>query len=134
MTTSACIELKELEISANIGTYGPGAIKPDRHLLDLKLWIDSHLVLIQSDAMENVFDYDPLILEIDRLAKDGHYETQERLMTRIVLACSQYQQIQALEIALMKYPVRANSGSLGVHLTVDHLTLNGIRALLPQRE
>jgi hypothetical protein len=30
--------------------------------------------------MANVFDYDPLIKEIDRIAEDGHYETQERLM------------------------------------------------------
>ncbi|MFZ4583122.1 MAG: ligand-binding sensor domain-containing protein, partial [Paludibacter sp.] len=46
------------------------------------LWIDEKLVLITKDLMENVFDYDPLVIEINRLAGDGHYETQERLMTR----------------------------------------------------
>lgn len=129
-TLQACIELNALEVRANIGTYGPGAIKPDRHLLDLRLFINSDLVLIQNDAMENVFDYDPLIIEIDHLAEDGHYETQERLITRIVQACAMYPQIEALEITLMKQPVRDGSGSLGVQLHVDPLTLCEIRASL----
>ena len=84
MTTNACIELIDLELSTKIGTYGPGDVIPKKHLLDLTLWIDSKLVLISKDLMASVFDYDPLVNEIDKLANDGHYETQERLMTRIV--------------------------------------------------
>ena len=79
MTTNACIELKDLKLQIQIGTYGLGAIIPKQHLLDLTLWIESTLVLISKDAMENVFDYDPLVIEINRLAEDIHYETQERL-------------------------------------------------------
>jgi dihydroneopterin aldolase len=86
MTTNACIELKDLKLQTQIGTYGPGVIIPKQHLLDLTLWIDSKLVLIAEDVMKNVFDYDPLVIEINRLASDGHYETQERLMTRITRA------------------------------------------------
>ena len=69
--------------------------------------------------MAHVFDYDPLVAEIDRLARDCHYATQERLITRIVEACATYPQIDALEIALTKEPVFAGSGSLGVRLVVD---------------
>jgi dihydroneopterin aldolase len=127
-TTNACIELKDLKLQTQIGTYGPGAIIPKQHLLDLTLWIDEKLVLITKDLMENVFDYDPLVIEINRLAGDGHYETQERLMTRIVQACSQYPEIQALEINLRKSPVSAGSGSLGVRLKVDQTTLGDLRA------
>ena len=123
----ASIELRDLQLQTQIGTYGPGAIIPKVHLLDLTLWIDAKLVLISEDAMENVFDYDPLIVEIDYLAGDGHYETQERLMSRIVEACAKYPQIKAMDISLRKLPVRSESGSLGVRLSVDSHTLNSYR-------
>ena len=124
----ASIELRDLKLQTEIGTYGPGAIIPKQHLLDLTLWIDTNLALITQDVMENVFDYDPLIIEIDRLAGDCHYETQERLITRIVEACAKYSDIKAMDIGLRKLPVRAGSGSLGVRLSVDSLTLNSFRA------
>lgn len=128
MTTKACIELKDLKLLTQIGSYAPGAIIPKQHLLDLTLWIESKLVLISEDVMENVFDYDPLVVEIERLASDGHYETQERLMTRIVQACANYSEIQSLEINLRKLPVSAGSGSLGVRISIDQTTLDGFRA------
>jgi dihydroneopterin aldolase len=128
MTTSARIELKDLEIQTQIGTYAPGAVIPKKHLLDLTLWIQPQLVLISKDVMENVFDYDPLVVEIDSLAGDGHYETQERLMSRIVQACAKYPEIESLEIGLRKLPVRAGTGSLGVRLLVDQETLKSLRA------
>lgn len=127
MTTTARIELKDLEIQTQIGTYAPGAVIPKKHLLDLMLWIQPQLVLISKDVMENVFDYDPLIVEIDSLASDGHYETQERLMSRIVQACAKYSEIESLEIGLRKLPVRADTGSLGVRLLVDQETLASLR-------
>lgn len=78
--------------------------------------------------MEQVFDYDPLILEIDRLAADGHYETQERLITRIANACAAHLSIKHMTISLSKSPVRAGSGSLGVCLTLDEITTEALRA------
>jgi dihydroneopterin aldolase len=128
MTTTARIELKDLEIQTQIGTYAPGAVIPKKHLLDLTLWIRPQLVLISEDVMQNVFDYDPLVVEIDSLAGDGHYVTQERLMSRIVQACTKYPEIESLEIGLRKLPVRAGTGSLGVRLLVDQETLASLRS------
>jgi dihydroneopterin aldolase len=127
MTTTARIELKDLEIQTQIGTYAPGAVIPKQHLLDLTLWIQPQLVLISKDVMENVFDYDPLVVEIDGLAGDGHYETQERLMSRIVQACAKYPEIESLEIGLRKLPVQAGTGSLGVRIFIDQVTLVNLR-------
>jgi dihydroneopterin aldolase len=124
----ASIELRDLKLQTEIGTYGPDAIIPKQHLLDLTLWIDAKLVLISQDVMENIFDYDPLIIEIDRLAGDCHYETQERLITRIIEACAKYSEIKALDIGLRKLPVHAESGSLGVRVSVDSLSLNNFRS------
>jgi dihydroneopterin aldolase len=79
--------------------------------------------------MEYVFDYDPLVVEIERLASDGHYETQERLITRIVEACAQYSEIKAIETCLKKTPVRPSSGSLGVRLFINQDALTDMRNL-----
>lgn len=130
MTSTACIELKDLQLNTQIGTYAPGATIPDQHLLNLTLWINPKLILISEDLMSRVFDYDPLVLEIDRLAADGHYETQERLVTRIVDACARYSEIESLEISLSKTPVRENSGVLGIKLYVDESNLAKMRTAL----
>ena len=126
-STASRIQLKDFHLATHIGTYAPGETVPKYHALDLTLWIDPHLVLIAQDGMAHVFDYDPLVIEIERLAADGLYATQERLMTRIVQACAAYPVIEALEIGLRKFPVRAGSGSLGVHLLVDRAQLLRMR-------
>ena len=123
MKSQAFIELRAIKIDTKIGSYGPGAVRPKEHLLDLTLGINPKLVLIDEDSMHKVFDYDPLVVEIQRLAGDQHYETQERLMTRIVNACACYTEIVSLEICLRKTPVLNDSGSLGVRLYLDHATL-----------
>ena len=128
MNTNTSIELKDLRLRTHIGTYQPGDTVPDAHLLDLTLWIDASLVLIKEDGMAYVFDYDPLVLEIDRLAGDCHYETQERLISRIAQACAAYSEIVSMEIGLRKSPVHNGSGSLGVKLHLDATALNQLRA------
>jgi len=77
--------------------------------------------------MALVFDYDPSLRQIDVLARDGHHETQERLMTRIAQACSAYPAITALDICLRKRPVLAGSSSLGVRLVLDTKGLSALR-------
>ena len=113
------VELTELELNSDIGTYLPEDVIPSAHLLDLTLSIDPELVLIETDGMENVFDYDPLINEIERLARDGHYETQERLLTRIVTACAAQPQVTEVQIYLRKTPVIGKNGTLGIRLLID---------------
>lgn len=122
------IELKQLELKPSLGTYGPDDFVPEAHLLDLTLTIDPRLVLIPKDGMDLVFDYDPLIAKIDQLAKDGHYHTQEWLISRIVDACAMHQEITAVDICLSKRPVMRGTGVLGVRLTVDQEDLDRIRS------
>ena len=125
--SSAVIELRDLALNTDIGTYGPNETRPDVHLLDLTLGISVNQVVISQDGMAHVFDYDPLVTEIDRLAEDGHYETQERLMTRIASACAAHSAIQTIEICLKKSPVRSGSGSLGVRLKLDEIATEALR-------
>ncbi|MDJ0979762.1 MAG: dihydroneopterin aldolase [Erythrobacter sp.] len=125
----SAVVLEGLELTLDLGTYAPGDVKPDAHLLDMTLTIDPALALVPGDAMRHVFDYDPLIAEIDRLARDGHYETQEWLMTRIARACAAYAVIEAVELKLYKRPVLRGSdgqgsGTLGVTLSMDRAELD----------
>ena len=128
MTRQAWVELLDLELETVIGTFGPDDMRPDAHLLDLILKIDSALVLIAEDGMSHVFDYDPLVIEIEKLAADGHYETQERLMTRIAQACAEYPEIQTIDLKLRKTPVRRGSGGLGIRLFLDENALAALRS------
>jgi dihydroneopterin aldolase len=121
------IELRDLKLDTQIGTYGPDDVVPDHHFLDLSLSINTKFILIAEDQMREVFDYDPLIAEIDRLARDRHYETQERLITRILEMCARYPQIESADISLKKSPVRSGSGTLGVRLFADSAILAGMR-------
>jgi len=121
------VELKDVKIVARIGTYGPDEVVPDAHLLDLTLTIAPDLVLIAQDGMAHVFDYDPLIRQIDALARERHYETQEWLMTRIAYSCAAHPAIKALDICLRKRPVLAGSGNLGVRLILDAEALSALR-------
>jgi dihydroneopterin aldolase len=125
--SSAVIELRDLQLKTDIGTYGPNDTRPDTHLLDLTLGIAVDQVMIIEDGMAYVFDYDPLITEIDRLAADGHYETQERLITRIAAACAAHPAIKRMEISLKKSPVRSGNGSLGIRLTLDEIATEKLR-------
>ncbi len=127
MPTHSTVEIKDLALATRIGSFKPNEATPKMHRLDLTLSIDPSLVLIAIDDMAHVFDYDPLVSKIDHIARDGHYETQERLITRIVEACAAYDAITALEIFLRKGPVLANSGMLGLRLTVDAKGLAAIR-------
>lgn len=127
------IVLEALELALDLGTYGPNDVKPDVHLLDMTLTIDPALVLVPADAMSHIFDYDPLIAEIDRLARDGHYETQEWLLTRIATACASYRVIEAVDLKLYKRPVLRtaggqSSGTLGVTLSLNRAELDAIAA------
>jgi dihydroneopterin aldolase len=131
MTCESTIELNGLNLVTQIGTYGPGEPVPNAHLLDMRIWIDSTRVFIAEDGMQHVFDYDPLIREIDRLALDGPYETQERLVTRIAEACAACPAINAVEIVLRKTPVRAGIGSLGVRLLLNGSDFERLRKTAP---
>ena len=127
MTRMAKVELRDLHIAAAIGTYGPGDVVPDAHILDLTLTIAPDLVLISADEMALIFDYDPLIARIDQISLSQKYETQEYLMTLIAHACADYHQITALDICLKKKPVLAGTGSLGVRLTLGTEDLAALR-------
>ncbi|WP_017672767.1 dihydroneopterin aldolase [Blastomonas sp. AAP53] len=122
------VELTGLELPVDLGTYAQGDVVPDAHYLDLTLAIDPSAVLIAKDDMALVFDYDPLVGEIVALARDGHYETQEWLMTRIVRACAQYGEISGVELMVYKTPVLAGTGRLGVRLCIDRADLEQLRA------
>lgn len=127
MKTNAFVELFDLELATSIGTYGLNDVEPDVHLLNLSLEINIEQILVSSDEMKHVFDYDPLIKEIYRLAGLEKYETQEFLVTRIARACAAYAEIKSIGISLRKAPVLNGNGTLGIRLSLDEAATNRLR-------
>lgn len=127
MTCKTFIELKSLKLKTQIGFYAASDLIPNEHLLDMTLAVKSKYVLIAEDGMQSVFDYDPLIIEIERLAGECHYETQEYLLTRIAQACAAYQEIESIDIVLRKSPLRNGSGLLGVRLFLEGDSLRKLK-------
>ena len=124
----AKIELTNLVLNIKIGSYTESDVVPDKHILDIVLSIDPELVLIDEDKMDRVFDYDPLVREIQRMAAEMHYETQERFITRIVDRCAKEEEIMDVELFLRKFPVCGSSGELGVRLKINELDLNAFKS------
>jgi dihydroneopterin aldolase len=77
--------------------------------------------------MVHVFDYDPLIVDIRTLAKTGHRETQEWLISQIAHLCATFDNIQGADIFLRKFPIHQESGTLGVRLTLQQDDLVKLR-------
>ena len=127
MPRQARIELRDLHLPVSIGTYGPDDVVPDAHVLNLDLTISPDLVQVTSDAMANVFDYDPLMAQIAAIARSRTFETQEYLMTLIVQACAAHHEITAVDIGLRKHPVLGATGSLGVRLILTAEDLAALR-------
>ena len=124
----AKIELLNLVRNIQIGSYTERDVVPARHNLDIVLSIDPELVLIDDDKMNRVFDYDPLIREIQQMAAEMHYETQERFITRIVDMCAKEEEIMDVELFLRKFPVCGSSGELGVRLKINELDLKAFKS------
>ena len=122
------IELTNLVLNIQMGSYTESDVVPDKHILDIVLSIDPELVLIDEDKMDRVFDYDPLIQEIQRMVAETHYETQERFITRIVDRCAKEEEIMDVEIFLRKTPVSGSSGELGVRLKINELDLKALKS------
>ena len=122
------IELRDLKLETSIGSYHPGDVVPEHHLLDLTLSIDPSYVLIARDGLDVVFDYNPLVAEIERIAAEIQYETQEWLVSRIISVCAGIPEIVAINILLRKSPVIGSTGSLGVRLELRAEDLQRVRS------
>ncbi len=128
MTECTQINIRDLHLPCIIGHYAPGTTVPNTHILDLSLTITPELLRIEADDMALVFDYDPLLIQLNQIAGAQHYATQEYLLTQIVMACAIYPQILAVDAQLRKGPVQG--GSIGVRMVLAEDDLAAMRARL----
>ena len=61
MVYQSSVKLRGFSLDCDIGSYGMNEVVPNKHRLDLELFIEKNLILIEEDKMANLFDYDPLI-------------------------------------------------------------------------
>lgn len=124
---NAFVEI-DILLPCRIGFYRDNDIIPNEHRLHLRLSLDVELVLVGSDGMGYVFDYDPIRDEAMRLAAEQHYETQEFLLSRIVLFCARFREVSTIYARLSKAPVTSAGGSIAVGLELSREDLEQIRA------
>ena len=129
MVYQSSVKLRGLSLDCDIGSYGMDEVAPNKHRLDLELFIEKNLILIEEDKMANVFDYDPLIEDITQISLSGKFNTQEKLITLILNECLKYSQIKAVSLFLYKSPVRKD-GELGVNVRMNEQELEKLRAQL----
>jgi dihydroneopterin aldolase len=129
MNMIAKVELRDLKLTTSIGSYGPNDVVPSAHLLDMTLAISPQLVHVGNDNMASVFDYDPLIEQIDSIARSQNFETQEYLITKITQACASHKEILSVDVCLRKEPVLSGTGSLGVRLQLTENDFEALRSL-----
>ncbi|MBB44053.1 MAG: hypothetical protein CMM44_09855 [Rhodospirillaceae bacterium] len=130
-TLRSSIELQNLKLNTKIGEYGEEDSAQFEHYLDLKFSIDTGYVLIHSDNMRDVYDYDQLVEKIEKLENSGRFITQEYLIKCIVDLCLKESKIMDLEIFLYKKSVTNLSGSYGVRLLVSANEMSYLRQERP---
>jgi dihydroneopterin aldolase len=128
MTVTAQIEFHDLHLPCTIGHYAQGTIVPNTHVLDLLLNVTPELLQVDTDDMALVFDYDPLLAEINQIARAQHFTTQEYLLTRIVIACVAYPQVMSVDARLRKAPVQG--GSIGVRMALSAADVAALQGTL----
>ena len=126
MAYQSSVKLRGLSLNCDIGSYGMNEVVPNKHRLDMELLVEKNLILIEEDKMANVFDYDPLVEEINQISLSGKFNTQEKLITLILKACMKYHQIKAVSLFLYKTPVRED-GELGIAVNISEQELEKLR-------
>ena len=129
MAYQSSVKLRGLSLNCDIGSYGMNEVVPNKHRLDMELLVEKNLILIEEDKMANVFDYDPLVEEINQISLSGKFNTQEKLITLILKACLKYYQIKAVSLFLYKTPVRED-GELGIAVSISEQELKKLREQL----
>lgn len=121
------IKLNNLALNVFIGEHHCDSVHRHRHFLDLECEIEQKLVTIQTDSMDLVFDYDPLIRSIKNISDGKTYNTQEKLVTLLIKACAEYPEISSVRLFLSKSPTLDGSGAIGIEAILDQSDLNCVR-------
>ena len=121
------IKLNNLELNVSIGEHHSDGAYRHRHFLDLECEVEQRLVNIESDSMDLVFDYDPLVRSIKNISDGKTYNTQEKLVTLLLKACAKHPEISAVRLFLSKSPTLNGSGALGIEAVLDERDLNCFR-------
>jgi dihydroneopterin aldolase len=124
MDPSTTVEIHNIRLDFQLGVSNTIDNAPYTHLLDLVINVSPQYVLINTDVMDQVFDYDPLLDAIRALTTGKRFETQEFIVTYIISICAAFDQIQALEIFLRKKAELLETTSLGVRVKIGRTELD----------
>ena len=97
MAYQSSVKLRGLSLNCDIGSYGINEVVPNKHRLDMELLVEN-LILVDHYKMDNVFDYDPLVEEINQISLWQIYARKPDYF--ILKACPKYHQVKVIIISL----------------------------------
>lgn len=112
---STSIVLDELELDADIGFHDFEIGRPQRLLVTIEVWLNSH-ELPAGDDPANAWDYDFLRREVRLLASSRRYNLQETLAHAIYQLVAARRGVAALRVQTRKPDVYGDARSVGVEI------------------
>lgn len=108
--------LRNYEVMINIGVHEFEKKGEQRVLFNVDLFIPLAVSTPQSDALEEVVDYDFMRDTIARRMALGHIQLQETLVDDIVKAMLLHPKVRAVRVSTEKPDVYADCDSVGVEV------------------
>lgn len=112
---SSSIMLEDLELDADIGFHEFEIGRPQRLLVTIEVWLDSHEIPAGDDPA-NAWDYDYLRSEVRRLAASRRYNLQETLAHAIYQLVAARCGVAALRVRTRKPDVYGDARAVGVEI------------------
>ena len=112
---SARILLEDLEVQADIGFHEFEMGSPQRLLVNVEIWLDSHAAPAADDPLE-AWNYDYLRSAVTELAAARRYNLQETLAHLIFERLGSLRGVQALRVRTSKPDIYPDAKGVGVEI------------------
>jgi 7,8-dihydroneopterin aldolase/epimerase/oxygenase len=110
------IFLNGLSVEASIGFHPHELRAAQRLRINVELFVPMAASTSQSDAVNDVLDYDFIRLGVCRLASQQHHNLQETLIDKIVALCLSRSEVRAARVSTEKPDVYPDCDTVGIEV------------------
>jgi 7,8-dihydroneopterin aldolase/epimerase/oxygenase len=110
------IFLHGLCVQASIGFHAHERQQAQRLRMNVELFVPIAQSTSQSDAVDDVLDYDFIRMGVLEVAAEQHYNLQETLLDRIVALCLSKAQVRAVKVSTEKPDVYPDCDTVGIEV------------------
>jgi len=110
------IFLNGLCVQASIGFHAHERQQAQRLRMNVELFVPIAQSTSQSDAVDDVLDYDSIRMGVLEVAAEQNYNLQETLLDRIVALCLSQAQVRAVKVSTEKPDVYPDCDTVGIEV------------------